>query len=260
MAAADAPRHRFGAVDSTQSIAFALADAGAADGTTVVADYQNEGRGRRGRAWFAPAGTALLASIVVRPRVEPRDLPLYSFAAALATADAIAALAGVAPRLKWPNDVLVEDRKVSGILLESRVTPPRGEAVVAIGIGLNLRQTEFPEELRAGATSLLIATGRTIATEAALDAVTGALATWRARLERDGFAPLRARWLEVADTIGRRVEVDGVAGVAVDLASDGALVIADGRVRRRVVAGEIGAHSPRVVADGEPVAPDAARR
>ena len=258
MAAAEA-RHRFDIVDSTQTIALALADTGAADGTTVIADYQNEGRGRRGRSWYAPPGTALLASIVVRPRVEPRDLPLYSFAAALATADTVERLAAVAPRLKWPNDVLVGGRKVSGILLDSR-TAPGCAPVVAIGIGLNLRQTSFPPELEPRATSLLIETGRAIATEDALDALLAALTLWRGRLEREGFAPLRARWLEVADTIGRRVEVDGLAGVAVDLANDGALVIADGRVRRRVVAGEIAAESARVVVDPEPVAGDAAGR
>lgn len=256
---AGAEIHHLQAVDSTQSVAFALAADGAADGTVVVADYQNEGRGRRGRAWHAPAGTALLASIVVRPRVEPRALPLYSFAAALATADAIERVAGVAPRLKWPNDVLINGRKVSGILLESR-TESNGAPVVAIGIGLNLRQPSFPAGLETRATSLLLETGRAVATDAALDALLEALAAWRTRLENDGFAPLRARWLERADTIGRRVEVDGVAGVAVDLADDGALVIADGCVRRRVVAGEITAQSASVILDPEPVTRDAARR
>jgi BirA family biotin operon repressor/biotin-[acetyl-CoA-carboxylase] ligase len=258
MAAADG-RHRFDAVDSTQTIAFALADAGAADGTTVVADYQNEGRGRRGRAWHAPAGTALLASIVLRPRVEPKSVPLYSFAAALATADAVEQIAGVGARLKWPNDVLVGGRKVCGILLESRTTPA-SEPVIAIGIGLNLRQTAFPAELAARATSLLIETGRVIPTDDALDAVVEALRSWRLRLEEEGFAPLRTRWLERADTIGRHVEVDGIAGIAVDLADDGALVIADGRVRRRIVAGEIDARSAHLVLDAEGGAHDAARR
>lgn len=257
MAAAE--RHRFDAVDSTQTIAFALAADGAADGTAVVADYQNVGRGRHGRTWHAPAGTALLASIVVRPRVEPRDLPLYSFAAALATADAIRRVAGVAARLKWPNDVLLRGRKVSGILLEARTVAER-DPVIAIGIGVNLRQATFPPELEARATSLLLETGRTVTTDEALDALLDALGVWRTRLERDGFAPLRARWLEVSDTIGRRVEVDGVAGIAVDLAGDGALVIADGRVRRRVVAGAITAESPRLIVDPEPAARDAAGR
>ena len=257
MAAADV--RRFEAVDSTQTIAFALADTGAPDGTTVLAHYQNDGRGRRGRTWYAPPGTALLTSIVVRPRLAPRELPLYSFAAALAAADAVERVGGIGARLKWPNDVLLGGRKVAGVLLESRATAG-GDPVIAVGVGLNLRQSAFPVDLETRATSVLIETGRTIATEAALEALMETFATWRGRLEREGFSPLRVRWLAASDTIGRRVEVDGVAGTAVDLASDGALVIADGRVHRRVVAGEITAQPSHLVADSEPSARDAARR
>ncbi len=231
---------RLASVDSTQTVAFALAADGAPDGTVVVAEYQEEGRGRSGRAWYAPPGSALLASVVVRPRLAPRDLPLYSFAAALATADAIERLAGIEARLKWPNDVLVGGKKIAGILLEAR-TMSDHEPVVAIGIGMNVSQTEFPPELGGRATSLAIESGRTSAIDDALAALLDALARWRARLEREGFAPLRERWLARADTIGRRVDVDGVVGLAVDLGPDGALVIADGPIRRRVVAGEIDA-------------------
>jgi BirA family biotin operon repressor/biotin-[acetyl-CoA-carboxylase] ligase len=243
---------RVDAVDSTQSVAFALAAEGAPDNTVVVADYQREGRGRSGRAWLAAPGTALLASIIVRPRLAPRELPLYSFVAAVATADAIEGLAHVQPRLKWPNDVLVGGKKIAGILLESRTMAPN-EPVMAIGIGINVRQATFPADLDARATSLRIASGREIAIDDVRIALLEALAAWRAQLERDGFAPVRTRWLALADTIGRRVHVDGIAGTAVDLASDGALVIADGPTRRRVVAGDIGWQS-------EPLDGDASRR
>ncbi|MBI2206973.1 MAG: biotin--[acetyl-CoA-carboxylase] ligase [Candidatus Rokubacteria bacterium] len=250
------PPITFTVVDSTQTVAFDLAAAGADDGTVVVADYQREGRGRRGRQWRAEPRASLLTSILVRSRLAMSDLPLYSFAAALAVADAVTAVGGCATRLKWPNDVLVDGRKVAGILLESRTQPP-APPVVAVGIGVNLRQTAFPDDLAARATSVRLATGRDVNRDDALQALLGAFRRWRAELEQHGFAPLRDRWLANSDTIGRVVDIDGVRGVAVDLAGDGALVIAKGCVRRRVVAGEIGWQSSAVAA---PVESDAPRR
>ncbi len=236
---------RCGVVDSTQAIAFDLAERGAADGTAVVADAQTEGRGRRGRVWYAEPGTSLLVSIVLRPRLEPRSLPLLSFAAALSVAGTIQRLAGVAPRLKWPNDVLVGGRKIAGILLESRVSD--SGAVVVTGIGLNLAQERFPAPVAETATSLVLETGCRIDREATLDVLLDEIHHWRARLEQDGFAPLRARWLALADTIGRKVAVDGVTGIALDLAMDGALLIDVGSSVRAVIAGDVREHTDSAV-------------
>ena len=111
---------RLDTVDSTQSVAVALAERGAADRTVVVADQQLAGRGRRGRAWQAPAGTSLLVSILVRPRLPQALLPTFSPTTAVATAEALRRLAPVAARVKWPNDVLIGGKKIAGILLESR--------------------------------------------------------------------------------------------------------------------------------------------
>jgi len=233
-------------VDSTQSTIFDLAAQGAADRTVVVADYQAAGRGRRGRAWDAPPGTSLLMSILVRPRGTPDRWGGYSLASALTVADALARVAGLSTRLKWPNDVLVGGRKIAGILLESRmpaagpVGPVGVAGVIAVGIGVNLGQRAFPAGLAARATSVALETGRAVERDAALSAVLEAFDGWRAQLEQDGLAPIRARWLALADTIGRRVSVDGVTGVAIDLDVDGALVLQDGEHRHRVVAGEVG--------------------
>jgi BirA family biotin operon repressor/biotin-[acetyl-CoA-carboxylase] ligase len=233
-------------VDSTQSTIFDLAAQGAADRTVVVADYQAAGRGRRGRAWDAPEGTSLLTSVLVRPRgTSPEGWGGYSLVSALAVADALARVAGLGARLKWPNDVLVGGRKIAGILLESRM-PAAASAgsianggVIAVGIGINLGQRAFPADLAARATSVWLETGRDVERDVVLDAMLQAFDGWRAQLEREGLAPIRALWLAVADTIGRRVSVDGVTGIAVDLDVDGALVLADGERRHRVVAGEV---------------------
>jgi BirA family biotin operon repressor/biotin-[acetyl-CoA-carboxylase] ligase len=231
-------------VDSTQSVIFALAGEGAPDRTVVVADYQAAGRGRRGRLWDAPAGTSLLASILLRPSGTPARWGGYSLVSALAVADALARIAGVGARLKWPNDVLVGGRKIAGILLESRLAAAAGPAsagagVIAIGIGVNLGQRAFPAGLAARATSILLETGRVVERDAALGALLEAFDGWRTRLEGEGLGPVRERWLAQADTIGRRVSVDGVSGVAVDLDADGALVLEDGGRRHRVIAGEL---------------------
>ncbi len=241
---AASPIVRRAVVDSTQRVAFALAEAGAADRTVVVADTQTAGRGRRGRPWHDEPGASVLASIVVRPCLAIRDLPKLSLVAALAVAEAIEAAAGLVPRLKWPNDILVNGRKIAGILLESRVVT---DPVVVVGIGINLRQRAFPPELTATATSVRIESGRTMEREALLDATLAAFDVWRAALEGQGFAPVRARWLALADTIGRAVSSEGCAGIATDLDAEGALVVRDhaGRLHH-VVAGELAAVSPRV--------------
>jgi BirA family biotin operon repressor/biotin-[acetyl-CoA-carboxylase] ligase len=233
---------RLATVESTQAVAVALAAAGAADGTVVVADHQSAGRGRRGRAWTDAPGTSLLASILLRPRAPLAGWPAYSLAIAVAVAETLRRAAGVEARLKWPNDVLARGRKIAGILLESRAAAD-GPALV-VGVGINLGQRAFPPELADRATSVALETGRPPERDAVLAALLQELDAWRARLEREGFEPVRARWQELAETIGRRVTIDGVTGVAVGLDADGALLVEEhGRVTR-VVAGEIAADVP----------------
>jgi BirA family biotin operon repressor/biotin-[acetyl-CoA-carboxylase] ligase len=182
-------------------------------------------------------------SIVLRPRLDPARLAGLSLAAGVAVAEALTRAAGVTPRLKWPNDILVGGRKVGGILLESRMSgpPERGGVTAILGIGLNLSQRLFPVELISRATSVWMATGRPVDRDALLTAVLEAVGEWRRRLEDRGFAPVRERWRALADTLGRTVTVDGVSGVAVDIDVDGALLVtdADGR-RQRIVAGDVG--------------------
>lgn len=220
-------------------MAFALAEQGAADGTAVVAETQTAGRGRRGRAWNDEPGHSLLVSVIVRSRLPVGDLPKLSLAAAVAVAEAVGLMTGLDARLKWPNDVLVDGRKLAGILLESRLGGEQPGPIVVAGIGVNLRQRTFPGELVSKATSVDRAGGRPVGRDELLQAVLDAFDRWRLTLEAEGFAPLRARWLALADTIGRAVTVGEHAGVAVDLASDGALVLREPRGLRHVVAGEV---------------------
>jgi len=223
-------------VDSTQDAAFALAEAGAADGSAVVADSQRAGRGRQGRPWHDEPGANLLCSVLVRPRLAPGQWPLLSLAAGVAVARALERAAGVAARLKWPNDLVSGGRKLAGILVESRTT---AAAAVVVGIGINVAQERFPVDLEASATSVQLITGRPVDREVLLGMLLEEFAGWRRRLECDGLGPIREAWVERSATLGTVVRVGGVRGRAVDLDADGALVIDDGERRHRVVAGEL---------------------
>lgn len=225
---------RLDVVSSTQAVAFDLAARGAADRTVVVADHQTAGRGRRGRSWLDTPGSSLLASIVLRPALPVARWPLYGFVTAVAVAEALERAAGLEARVKWPNDVRVDGAKIAGILLEAR-----GDPALVIGIGINVSQTEFPAPLGAGATSVALAGGRTVDREVLLGAVLEAFDAWRRRLEEEGFEPVRARWSALSDTLGRRVRVGPARGRALRLDDDGALVLADGAMLQRVVAGTL---------------------
>ena len=221
---------RFDTVDSTQDCAARLAANGAADGTVVVAETQTAGRGRRGRVWQDVAGASLLLSVVVRTPLPAARVPLLSLAAAVGVAEALRGAGHVEARLKWPNDVHVDGRKIAGILLERR-----GD-VVLLGIGVNVSQREFDADLEA--TSLALAGGGSDR-ESVLAAVLAEVTRWRQRLEQDGFEVVRARWMALATTPGRQVRVESVVGTALGLDEDGALLIDDGTATVRVLAGDV---------------------
>ena len=126
-------------LDSTNARAKALAEAGAPHGTLVTADEQSEGRGRQGRKWTAPPGTAVLMSVLVRDLRE--DQAVLPLAAAVAVCDAVEGLADVRCSIKWPNDVWIDERKLAGILVEGRLR----ERWAVLGIGLNVLTREFPD-------------------------------------------------------------------------------------------------------------------
>ena len=128
----------------------------APEGALVAAGEQTAGRGRLGRRWLAPAGTSLLCSLQLRPTVASERLPELTGVAARACADAIAALTGLEPELKFPNDVLVGGRKVAGILAEAR----EERVVLGVGVNVNVPAEELPQEVDRPATSLLVETGR----------------------------------------------------------------------------------------------------
>lgn len=153
----------FETVESTNTKAAEWARAGAPEGNVVVTEYQSAGRGRHGRTWTAKKGQNIMFSLVLRPSLEADRLGLIPVAASVAVAEVIDGI--VSPHrvtLKWPNDVLLEGRKTCGMLLESSLSGAGVADVVVLGVGLNVNQTTFPDALADTATSLRLATGRTV--------------------------------------------------------------------------------------------------
>jgi BirA family transcriptional regulator, biotin operon repressor / biotin---[acetyl-CoA-carboxylase] ligase len=216
------PRVHWRSTDSTNERARELAGAGAPHGLVVTADEQSAGRGRQGRAWTAPPGTALLLSVVLRDLRE--TLPL---AAAVAVCDA---LPEVDCRIKWPNDVLIDGRKLAGILVEGR--PQEGWAV--LGVGLNVSVKEFSGELAGTATSLALE-GVAARNEEVLRSLLVAL---DARLSDDAGDVLAA-WRERDALLGERVRWRDGEGVAAGIDDSGALLVDSESGRVALDAGEV---------------------
>jgi BirA family transcriptional regulator, biotin operon repressor / biotin---[acetyl-CoA-carboxylase] ligase len=227
-------------VGSTNEIARRLAEGGAPQGSTVLADEQTGGRGRRGRTWIAPAGSSLLLSMVLRPRV-PGAESVLSLRLGIAAALAIEAVAPVRVGLKWPNDLIVHDRKVAGILCESAGEPGRDFHLVAgIGINISQRDEDWPPELRDAASSLECRGGGPVDRTRLAGRL---IAEWLDAARRDS-PTLEAD--EMQEFLGRDVLrgcdllIDGTAaGAGQGIDPDGALRVGAPGAARRVIAGTV---------------------
>ena len=235
---------RFSELASTNDWLLAQARAGAGARTVAVADHQSAGKGRLGRRWEAPPGRSLLVSVLLRPVAPPGALFAVTAALALAAVEGCAAVAGVEPGIKWPNDLLIGEEKVAGILAESDPAAPGGRpgstAVVA-GLGCNLDWGDLP-----GATCLAAHAGRPVDRDALLDALLDALAPRVAMLDsEDGrrrtLGELRARCV----TLGRRVQL-ATAGAGT-LTGTATAIDADGRLVVTTRAGDVGVAAGDVV-------------
>jgi len=236
--------HTYDEIDSTNDEAHRLAEKGAPHGTVVLADAQTSGRGRRGRVWTTPKGKALAMSIVLRPGLPAARAPELAFAAALAVCETARALGAPQAALKWPNDVECGGRKLAGLLAELRAQGGAlSHVVLGIGVNVNVEREDFPDELRALATSLCIESGAPVSRALVCAKLLASLEGWLECHAREGFAPLRARWKQLASTPGLRVRIEGtqpVIGVAEDMADDGALLVrTDAGELQRVIAGDV---------------------
>jgi BirA family biotin operon repressor/biotin-[acetyl-CoA-carboxylase] ligase len=235
--------HDFDRLESTNDEARRLADAGVAGGQVVIAREQTRGRGRHGRVWESPPGN-LYASVLLRPDCTAAASAQLSLIAALALAEALDGFAppGCEPRLKWPNDVMIESAKVAGFLLEGTASVGARSAWVIVGSGVNL--ISCPADTPYPVTSLASAGYGVLTPLQVLEAYLARLAAWLESWHTGGFEPARRGWLARAFGIGEEVRLrldrEEVSGRFLDLTASGALILQQaGRRPRHIAAGEL---------------------
>jgi len=232
----------FDSIDSTNACAKALAGCWAAEGTVVLAEYQTAGRGRLGRSWHSNPGDNLTFTVILRPSLTPSSVNILPLFTAVAVADAIESYCGVKTDCKWPNDLLVRNRKVAGILLEGSFKQEMVEYVV-IGIGLNVNQEQFPPEIAPRATSLRIASGAPVDRPKLFREIMTTIEQQYDRLTVEGYDSIIPRWLARSVIIGKKIEVsqDGtvLGGVVRGIGAEGSLLLDTGEGVRSLVAGDV---------------------
>lgn len=256
--ALDACRDRLGATarrvlyfettGSTNDVAASLAADGTEEGTVIIADAQTAGRGRRGRTWFSPPGAGLYVSVILAPSrssAAERAVSLLTIAAGVALAEAVEHVSGLAPSIKWPNDLIVERRKLAGILAEGVAQPAAtGLRAVVLGYGINVGAAAFPPDLADRVTSLDTELGRSV-DRAMLCAESLATLTERYHdLIAGRFDAILDAWRARAyGSRGARVEWDTVSGVRTGVTEGiddmGALLVRIDQTVERIVAGEV---------------------
>lgn len=231
-------------LDSTNNRAKRLGEEGAPDGTLVTADYQTAGKGRRGRGWVSERGTGIWMSLLLRPDVPPSSASMLTLVAALAVVKGIKAATGLDSQIKWPNDIVLNGKKICGILTEMSAELEHIHYVV-IGIGINANIREFPEEIRDKATSLYLESGQMVVRSQVIAAVMKAMNQYYGIfLESGDLTPLREEYEKHLVNLGREVLVLAPAGeyqgtsLGIDKTGELLVQLKDGTVNH-VVSGEV---------------------
>ena len=230
---------------STNDEASRAALEGHPEGLVIFAESQSAGRGRMGRRWSSPAGRGLWFSVLLRPSLAPSECTQLTAASANALVRAIQSTTGITPEIKWPNDLLIKGKKIAGILTEMSAELEHVRSVI-LGIGIDATQTasEFPADLRNIATSLKLATGKTVSRADLAEAVLRELDREYARIVAGQFAAVAEEWGSRCSTLGKQVTIDmgarRVRGRAEALDENGALLLRTehGRIER-IIGGEV---------------------
>lgn len=229
-------------LSSTNEIAKHLARQDASDGTVVVTDYQTKGKGRQGRHWFSPPGTNLLFSIILRPTIAARRLPFLTVMTSTAVAAALRDEYGLAVGLKWPNDLVLEGKKLGGILTEGEGLEGNVHfAVIGIGLNVNCPMDALPNEIAAGATSLISNLGHPVHRAHVLAVVMQRLKRFYEELLFGSSETILEMCKQLSDTIGKYVQIGSAsAGYAEDIDQEGALVLRlENGMRKHIWVGDL---------------------
>jgi BirA family biotin operon repressor/biotin-[acetyl-CoA-carboxylase] ligase len=221
--------HHHNRVASTNDCAYQLALAGASEGALVLAEEQSSGRGRLGRTWASERFSGIYASLVLRPKIEPREAPILNLAAAVAVSSGIRDVVELETDIKWPNDILVNGRKCCGILTEMSTELDKIQFVIA-GIGINVNQVKFPPELENKASSLFLETQKVISRIDVLVSVLKRFEDLYVEFLREGRSVVLEKWVQRSSyASGKKVIVESgsrrISGITVGLGDDGTLQV-----------------------------------
>ncbi|MET3696091.1 BirA family biotin operon repressor/biotin-[acetyl-CoA-carboxylase] ligase [Bacillus oleivorans] len=215
---------------STQKIAHELAQKGEPEGTLVLADQQQSGRGRMDRPWFSPKGTGIWMSLILRPRLLPSQTPQLTLLTAVAAAQAIEEVTGLTPSIKWPNDLMINDKKCTGILTELQAESDQVRYLI-IGIGINVNQVkeDFPAELQALATSLRMSKQQEFPRAKLVQEILKRFEKLYELYLNQGFLPIKLLWESYSNTLGKMIQAKTmhgtIEGKAIGLTDEGVLVL-----------------------------------
>jgi BirA family biotin operon repressor/biotin-[acetyl-CoA-carboxylase] ligase len=232
----------FDSIDSTNACARALGDAGTAEGTVVIADFQTNGRGRLGRSWQAEPNSSLLFSVLLRPPISIETSGLLTLYASVAIARATERTIGQPVECKWPNDLLLGGKKFCGILLENSFQQG-GLSYAVVGAGVNVSQQSVPPELSERATSLAIATGKMIDRKLLFHSILSEMDALYQQARKGDFAYITSEWTRRCSIFGKSVTVQQhdriISGTALRLNEDAGLVIRTQEGPETVYAGDV---------------------
>ncbi len=237
--------HCFPELDSTNVYAYKRAQEGGEEGEVVIAESQTRGKGRMGRSWVSPPYLNLYLSVILKPDLPPIHAPQITLMSAVALAETIRSFIPSAPEIKWPNDIIVEGKKIAGILTESSCDPDRILFVIlGIGVNLNFPRELMPETIRESATSIMILTQKPVDRTDFTRRLIQNLDRCYGDLEDKGFSSVARRWEGFFRLRGKRVRVEmmnqPISGKAMGIDGDGALIVEDEEgTLRKIVAGDV---------------------
>lgn len=231
-------------VDSTNSLAFKLALEGSPEGTCVVAEAQKAGKGRLNRVWFSPAGENLYLSVILKPRIHPSNVYPITFISSLAVCDAVETITSVQPTLKWPNDVLINGKKICGTLLELSTEADMVKfVIVGIGLNINMKEKEIDEEIRQKATSLFAETKKIYERAYVCGILLSNLERYYLIFGQKGEEEICRIWENRAGIKGKYMEItqmdETYKGISEGLDSNGALLLNIEGQTKRIIAGDV---------------------
>lgn len=217
-------------LESTNTVGAELAHKGWRDGTVIIADEQTSGKGRLGRTWISPSGKNLYMSILLTPSISPRDATILTLMSSVACCNALRRLLSIPVSIKWPNDLMVNGRKIAGILTEIKADMDKiAYAVIGVGININLDIEYLPEEVRGIATSVKRETGEQCSRTAVALEVLREFEKWYDNLLKNGKKDILSQWRDCSSTIGRKVKVTMenkvFKGIAEEIDDEGLLIL-----------------------------------